>query len=296
MNSNTPFVLAEALGRPARSARLIELGGASFGQTARLEVDGRSFFVKSMTGSQAGPLDAEADGLRRLAEASAGAGSKAIRIPAVHALVDVDRQRFLVLDWLDLKGLSAAGAARLGRQLACVHRDATGKAFGLERDNWIGGTPQINTPTEDWADFLFEHRLGALIARLVESGVRFEAATVARLRTAWVRSFPDYQPVPSLLHGDLWAGNAAMLANGTPVVFDPAVHYGDRECDLAMASLFGGFGAEFFEVYEARWPLEPGWERRREFYQLYHVLNHALLFGAGFMDDARRRIERLIKT
>ncbi len=294
MDSNTPFVLAEALALPTTSARLIELGSASSGRTARLELDSRSFFVKSMAGSQADPLDAEADGLRRLTDAAAGAGSQAIRIPAVHGLVDVDRQRFLVLDWLDLMGLSAAGAARLGRQLACLHRDARAAAFGLERDNWIGATPQTNTPTKDWTAFFFDHRLGALIDRLVDSGVAFPSDTVDRLREAWTSRFADYRPVPSLLHGDLWSGNAAMLADGTPVVYDPAVHFGDRECDLAMAALFAGFGREFFDAYEATWPLEPGWERRREFYQLYHVLNHALLFGGGYLSDARRRIERLL--
>jgi len=293
MVSNTPFVLAEALAQPTASARLIELGSASSGRTARLELDGRSFFVKSMAGYQADPLDAEADGLRRLTDA-AGAGSQAIRIPAVHGLVDVDHQRFLVLDWLDLKGLSAAGAARLGRQLACLHRDARAAAFGLERDNWIGATPQINTPTEDWTAFLFEHRLGALIDRLVDSGAAFSFDMVDSLHEAWTGRFAGCRPVPSLLHGDLWSGNAAMLADGTPVVYDPAVHYGDRECDLAMAALFGGFGREFFDAYQVTWPLEPGWERRREFYQLYHVLNHTLLFGGGYLSDARRRIERLL--
>ena len=138
-----------------------------------------------------------------------------------------------------------------------------------------------------------------MLDRLSRGGIDFGAETIAettdRLREAWLRDFDDYCPLPSLLHGDLWAGNAGQLPDGTPVIFDPAVHYGDRECDLAMAALFGGFGSAFFDAYQATWPLESGWKRRREYYQLYHVLNHALLFGGGYIADARSRIRHVLR-
>jgi fructosamine-3-kinase len=105
--------------------------------------------------------------------------------------------------------------------------------------------------------------------------------------------FLDYRPAPCLLHGDLWSGNAGMLPDGTPVVFDPAVHRGDREADLAMSELFGGFPEAFYAAYRAAWPLDPGYETRKTLYNLYHVLNHFNMFGAGYLGQARRMIQKL---
>ncbi len=105
--------------------------------------------------------------------------------------------------------------------------------------------------------------------------------------------FLDYQPVASLLHGDFWGGNAGALPDGTPVIFDPAVHYGDRETDIAMAELFGGFPDSFYAAYREAWPLDSGYELRKPLYNLYHVLNHFNLFGTGYLGQARRMIDKL---
>ncbi|MGB0514978.1 MAG: fructosamine kinase family protein, partial [Wenzhouxiangellaceae bacterium] len=121
-----------------------------------------------------------------------------------------------------------------------------------------------------------------------------DANWLDRLEQRWRERFEDYCPVPSLLHGDLWSGNVAMLPDGRPLLFDPAVHYGDRECDLAMAELFGGFDAGFFDAYRGHWPLEPGWRERREYYGLYHLLNHANLFGGHYVAACRARIGDLL--
>ena len=279
--------LCRELGLDTRRASLRRLGGSSFDATYRLAAGPHRFFVKHADRPQAGRLRAEADGLARLD------ASGRVRVPAVAGLIDHDTTTCLVLEWLDLRRLSTAAAATLGRALAEHHRSTTADRHGLDRDNWIGGTPQVNTPTEDWTTFLFRHRIGALIDRLARADRSWHPDRTERLADRWRRDFDDYHPVPSLLHGDLWGGNAGMRADGTPVVYDPAVHYGDRECDLAMAALFGGFGAAFFEAYDGTWPLEPGWELRRRYYQLYHVLNHALLFGGGYVDDAKRRIASL---
>ena len=107
--------------------------------------------------------------------------------------------------------------------------------------------------------------------------------------------FNDYQPAPSLLHGDLWGGNAAS-SNAVPVIFDPAAHYGDRECDIAMTRLFGGFGGAFYRAYEEAWPLAPGYAVREKLYQLYHVLNHLNLFGGGYLGRAESLIGQLLRT
>jgi fructosamine-3-kinase len=105
--------------------------------------------------------------------------------------------------------------------------------------------------------------------------------------------FENYEPAPSLLHGDLWAGNAASV-DGAPVIFDPAVHYGDRESDIAMTRLFGGFGESFYEAYNEAWPLDEGYRQREPLYQLYHVLNHLNLFGGAYLGRAESLIARLL--
>ena len=116
-----------------------------------------------------------------------------------------------------------------------------------------------------------------------------------RLQEAVPALLAGHRPVPSLVHGDLWGGNAAALADGTPVVFDPAAHYADRECDLAMTELFGGFGNGFQAAYRNTWPLPDGYqEARRDLYQLYHLLNHCNLFGAGYAGSCRRVMDRLL--
>ena len=115
---------------------------------------------------------------------------------------------------------------------------------------------------------------------------------MARLQDSLEIFFHDYVPQPSLLHGDLWAGNYAAV-DGVPVIFDPAVYYGDRETDIAMTRLFGGFGEAFYDAYTRSWPLQPGHESRLELYQLYHVLNHLNLFGAGYLGRALELLRSL---
>jgi len=115
-----------------------------------------------------------------------------------------------------------------------------------------------------------------------------------RLCESLAAFFPGYRPPPSLLHGDLWSGNWGAVGAGEPVIFDPAVYYGDRETDLAMTRLFGGFGPAFYAAYESTWPLDPGASTRVTLYQLYHVLNHFNMFGGGYLAQARAMIERLL--
>ena len=105
---------------------------------------------------------------------------------------------------------------------------------------------------------------------------------------------PGYAPLPSLLHGDLWGGNYAYSATGEPVIFDPAVYYGDRETDLAMTELFGGFPAAFHAAYREAFPLDSGYPMRKALYNLYHILNHLNMFGEGYLGQAEGMIEKLL--
>ena len=231
---------------------------------------------------------AEAEGLAELAAPGA------IRVPGVIVYGQHEDMAFVALEWLDFSRPTRATEALLGEQLAELHR-TTSERYGWHRDNTIGLTPQHNTWTEDWVTFFRRHRLQfqlELAARNGFSGpLQEQGARVMDRLPEW---FGGYVPAASLLHGDLWGGNWAS-SNGEPVIFDPAVYYGDRESDLAMTRLFGGFGAAFYEAYEASAPLAPGHRARCDLYQLYHVLNHLNLFGGGYLGRAKELIQRLLK-
>ena len=167
--------------------------------------------------------------------------------------------------------------------------------FGWGRDNTIGPTPQANAWSGDWTEFFRERRLRPQLELARRGGLaRALSAPGERLLGCVDRLLAGHRPAASLLHGDLWGGNWLASSGGEPVLFDPAVYYGDRETDVAMTRLFGGFGAAFYRAYEAAAPLPPGWPERCELYNLYHVLNHANLFGSAYARQAQSIIERLL--
>lgn len=262
------------------------VGGGSISSAWRAESAAGPLFIKTGPAAREAMFRAEAEGLRVLRAAAA------VRVPAVLACGRAGNQAFLVLEWLELAG-GVAGAA-LGERLAALHR-CTAESFGWAHDNFIGATPQPNGWCDDWAAFWRERRLGHQLRLAAEQGYdgRLQQAG-AQLLERLDRFFDGYRPVPSLLHGDLWGGNQARLADGTPVLFDPAVYHGDRETDLAMSELFGGFGREFYAAYDAAWPRDPGYRARRGLYQLYHVLNHCNLFGGGYAARAEALMQRLL--
>jgi fructosamine-3-kinase len=246
------------------------------------------FFAKVNEPGRAPMFAAEAEGLDAIHAAGA------VRVPAVVAKGDDGEEAWLVLEWLELAPLDAASGARLGTALAAQHR-LPQERFGWAKDNFIGATPQVNGWSEDWLAFWRERRMHAQLrlaahhrypSRMIDRGERLLADCGAFFR--------HHAPVKSLLHGDLWAGNAAALSDGTPVVFDPAVYVGDREVDLAMTELFGGFPKDFHAAYRAAWALDDGYRVRRDFYNLYHVLNHANLFAGGYVRQSEEAIERLL--
>jgi fructosamine-3-kinase len=233
-------------------------------------------------------LEAEAAGLTELAQANA------VRVPAVRAVGTSGEHAFLALEWLELGSATPATESRLGELLAWQHR-VSAPRFGWHRDNTIGSTPQPNGWHDDWVAFFREHRLRFqlnLARRNGHAGALADRG--AKLLELMGAFFASYRPVPALLHGDLWGGNWSADASGSPVVFDPAVYYGDREADLAMTRLFGGFGNAFYTAYHATWPLDPAAGTRRALYNLYHVLNHLNLFGGGYREQAQSMIDRLL--
>jgi protein-ribulosamine 3-kinase len=264
------------------------VGGGCINTAMKISGAGRDYFLKLNDARLLDMFDAEADGLRELAAA------QAVRVPTPVCTGINDNQAFIVMEYLALDGSASGAMARFGEQLANMHR-YTRDQFGWHRDNTIGSTPQRNDWAPDWLGFWREQRLGfqlqlgsrhGLTGRVIQKG--------ERLQTKLAGLFDAYTPQPSVLHGDLWSGNYGIDHDGEAVIFDPAVYFGDREADLAMTELFGGFGREFYAAYQASWALDPGYAQRKQLYNLYHILNHFNLFGGGYAGQAESMIDRLL--
>jgi protein-ribulosamine 3-kinase len=225
-------------------------------------------FRKQGAPSRAAMYAAEFEGLRALRAAGARAPE-----PFRHGAA------FIEMEQLDLGGRRDWPA--LARMLAQLHRN-TNARFGWSSDNWIGLAPQKNAWSEDWPGFFLDYRLKP----------QFEKAGMKSPFSSLNGFFENYQPASSLLHGDLWNGNIGFTPEG-PVIFDPAVYYGDREADIAMTELFGGFAPEFYSAYRREFPLDAGYETRKHLYNLYHLLNHLNLFGSGYRGQVRETLEVL---
>ena len=255
---------------------------------------GRRLFAKTNTAERLPLLEAEAEGLRALAAWA----EPPLRLPQPLALTTLEGQAVLVLSWLDLEhgGGARAGWEQLGAGLARLHRASAGgnggRGYGLDRDNFIGLSPQPNGWRSDWADFFRSQRLEPQLAWALEAGQELPGAE--RLLELLPRWLNGHGSVPVLVHGDLWGGNAALVRGGAGALFDPACHWADREVDLAMAQLFGGFPPAFFAGYAGEWPLPPGAGERLPIYNLYHLLNHANLFGGGYWQQARQSLRAIV--
>ena len=246
--------------------------------------DGTPVFVKSGDGLPVGLLPAEAHGLEVLRQGGC-------RVPEVLGV----SEDWLVLEWIERGVGSTQSQEALGRGLAAQHR-ITAAQCGLEVDNFIGRTPQDNSRASDWVDFFAHRRLGAMQRMLRETG-RLSVSDDHALDTlraglaGWL-SLPEEPHV--LLHGDLWGGNAMADSQGRPVIYDPAAYFGCREVDLAMTGLFGGFSPAFYGAYREALPLTAGFEQRADLYNLYHLLNHALMFGGGYMSQSMAVVQRYV--
>ena len=263
------------------------VGGGDISAAWKLAGKRNDFFVKTGPLSAAEMFSAEADGLAEIA------ATGTLRVPVVLASGETADDAFLVLEWLDFETAGAPVEARFGEQLAELHRVHSDR-FGWRRDNTIGLTPQPNGWSDDWVGFFRERRLAVQFRLAADNGF---GGDLERRGDRLLERLPDYfdgrQPAASLLHGDLWGGNWACSA-GDPVVFDPAVYYGDRETDIAMTRLFGGFSAAFYDAYESVLPPSAGYRERECLYQLYHVLNHLNLFGGAYLGKAISLIDEIL--
>ena len=261
------------------------VSGGCINQSYLLADGERRFFVKLNDAKRLPMFEAEAAGLQEILASNTVCAPQ----PLCHGVAD--DQAYLVMEYLNLR--AHGDAAALGRQLAQMHRPPRAY-FGGPRDNTLGSTPQPNTQTATWISFWRDRRLGHQLRLAAQNGYGGKLQTQGeKLLGNLDRFFTDYQPQASLLHGDLWGGNHGYLADGTPVIFDPAVYYGDRETDLAMTELFGGFTPAFYAAYQEMWPLDAGYTERKTLYNLYHILNHANLFGGGYAAQALQMVMQL---
>ncbi len=279
-----------ALDEPFEVEHCHSIGGGCINSAFRLEGKGRQFFIKL---NQIDLLDmfiAEAEGLTELTKAHA------IKVPEPVCYGTSNGQAFLVLENLNFRGSIQDTMRRLGQQLAALHR-YTAKQFGWQRDNTIGSTLQPNDWQQDWGTFWRDARLGHQLRLAKQQGASKRMLNKGEKLMGHVAYFfRDYQPEASLLHGDLWSGNYSILSSGEPVIFDPAVYYGDRETDIAMTELFGGFSKDFYAAYNEAWPLDDGYMQRKTFYNLYHILNHYNIFGGSYGSQAEGMMDCLLSN
>jgi len=281
---------------PARGGGASGGGGASV-SAAIDESTGEKFFIKSASGGEK-MLKAEYLGVKEMSE------TNTIKVPKPIAFgihKDITKKwgseiAFVAFEYLEFCG--GGNEFELGQNLAKMHRsnNDSKKGYGFQCDNTIGATPQPNGWIQtSWADFWIEKRLGHMLKLTGNAGLSSDKIEKLMKKT---RELLSHDPEPSLIHGDLWGGNKGYCKSSKgviPVIFDPATYYGDREADIAMTYLFGGFGSRFYEGYESEWPLPEGHEKRVTVYNLYHILNHDVLFGGMYLRQAQSMIDKILK-
>jgi len=263
------------------------VGGGCINTAYSLGNEASRYFVKLNDANRLPMFEAEAAGLREMARTAT------IRVPRPLCTGKAGGHSYIVMEHIAFGGHRPDGVAEAGRLLAAMHR-ASRKEFGWDRDNTIGSTPQPNGPEQDWVELWGRHRLGFQLSLAARNGYRGQLQDQGKRLLDALPALIDHAPLPSLLHGDLWGGNMGFDSDGHPVIFDPAVYYGDREADVAMTELFGGFGRDFYAAYNETWALDPGYGTRKVLYNLYHILNHLNLFGAGYLGQAQGMMGRLL--
>ncbi len=267
---------------------LTAISGGSINAAYKLQASNHAYFIKLNQLHFSFMFEAEAQGLEEMRALNC------VRIPEVICHGQADGHSYLVLEYIELQSLQGQVSKLLGTQLAKFHQHSQ-DFYGWHIDNTIGSTPQHNTRSHDWLIFWQQHRLGQQLKFAAQNGFTGQIQDKGQQLLEILHVFFDnYSPKPSLLHGDLWGGNAASDPQGNPVLFDPACYYGDRETDIAMTELFGGFNSDFYSAYQAQYPLDSGYKTRKTLYNLYHILNHLNLFGGGYLSQSENMINQLL--
>ena len=241
------------------------------------------YFVKINKSTLESMFSAECIGLNALV------ASKTFKIPKVIAKGVFEDKSYLVLEFIEM--IATGNTFEFAKALANLHLK-THASFGFESDNFIGLNIQENNWCENWGEFFINYRLKPQLKKIESS---HSLGQTKRLLVSISEFLNQHQPKPSLVHGDLWQGNVSYLRNGLPVIYDPACYYADHEVDLAMLELFGSPGNNFFEHYHKYYPIHSGYSIRKEIYNLYHILNHANMFGGGYVQQSKSMLENIVR-
>lgn len=278
--------IAQTTEKPFEIEKSRPVSGGCINQGYAVSGNGLIYFVKINQANQEAMFAAEALGLKQIH------ATKTIRVPEPICWGIADKSSYLVLEWLEFGGGDSQSWEKMGQNLAHLHQVSLSDRFGWHCNNTIGSTPQINTISNNWADFFAHQRIGYQLRLAKERGGNFPDED--QVIPAISEILSQHQPHPSLVHGDLWSGNAAITVDGEPVILDPATYWGDREVDLAMTELFGGFPAAFYRGYNDVFPLDAGYQKRKTLYNLYHILNHFNLFSGGYASQANRMLQEIL--
>ncbi|MBL4851754.1 MAG: fructosamine kinase family protein [Gammaproteobacteria bacterium] len=267
------------------------IGGGSINNSYKISGKGQNYFIKINSAHFIGMFAAESQGLMTIAQSNSVLAPK----PICHG--ELEGTSYLVMDYLELGAIRSHdnkhSIDKLGEQLAAMHRHSH-TSFGWDIDNTIGSTPQINTPCNSWPEFYSEYRLRYQIDLANANGHHCQLIDKTYELLDYLDQLLHHKPQASLLHGDLWSGNYGICEDGTPVIFDPAVYYGDRETDIAMTELFSGFTPRFYDAYWHHYPKTEGYPVRKTLYNLYHILNHLNLFGNNYYSQADHMVSALL--
>ena len=286
--SDIAVQISASINSPFDVEKTSSISGGCINQAYCIEDDKHSFFVKLNKTESLQMFEAEATGLQEIKN------SHTLRVPTPVCWGRNEANAWLVLEYIEMDNTTKNGSAALGTGLAEMHRISFEK-FGWVQNNTIGSTPQINKFSLDWIQFWRKHRLGYQLQLAKTNGYTGKILKQGEYLMAELDAFfPGIPQVASLLHGDLWSGNYSYDLAGCPVLYDPAPYYGDRETDLAMTELFGGFSTTFYAAYCEAYPLDPGYKIRKTLYNLYHILNHLNLFGRSYLHQAEHMTEKLL--
>lgn len=276
-------ILAEKNGNRFQIKSAQKLGGGCIHHASKIETSVGNFFLKWNASGFSDVFEKEAEGLIELKNA----GSELLKIPDVIAFKKIgETPGFLLLEYLESSGGDAKSDEKLGRGLAQIHRYSADN-FGFNNDNYCGATLQKNSWKTNWAEFYRDNRLDFLIQQIkTECPFSVEDASIFEKLMAGLPGLLPEASVPALIHGDLWSGNYMYTIHG-PALIDPATSFSDREMEFGMITLFGGFSPRFFDAYNEFYPLPDGWKQRNRLYQVYHILNHYLLFGSSYLSQAK---------
>jgi len=280
--------LGEALGRDVAITNRESVGGGCISAAAIVETTAGRFFTKS--NDTPGLFAAEAAGLRALRDSGTS-----LHVPEVIlAREPGSGPGMLVTTVVEAGRPGRDFDRRVGIGLAELHR-CTANRFGFEGDNHCGATSQPNPWTDGWVAFYRDHRIGHQVRLATKAGLldRQDRSRCEALQDK-LQDLLGSDEGPALIHGDLWSGNLLCAADGTPALIDPAAYFGHREAELGMMTLFGGFSRAVYDAYETEWPIRGGWRERNPLYQLYHLLNHANLFGGGYTQQAMAIVRRFV--